>query len=106
MLTCQEVTAKASLMVDGELGFRERMGVLMHLMTCANCRRFTRQFKALVFSMASRRGDLQTRLQLQLGPPGNRLESEAISSEFVNRVMRSLESAQAPFSDSRGPDRE
>ncbi len=105
MLTCQEVTAKASLMVDGELGFRERMGVLMHLMTCANCRRFARQLKALVSSMASRRGDYR-RLELQLGPSSNRLESEAISSEFVDRVMRSLESAQAPFSDSRGPDRE
>ncbi len=88
MLTCQEVTAKASLMVDGELRFRERMGVLMHLMMCANCRRFVRQFKALVASMASRRGGLHTRLQLQLGPIG-RLESEAISPEFVDRVMRS-----------------
>ncbi len=93
MLTCQEVTAKASLMVDGQLGFRERIAVLLHLMMCANCRRFTRQFKALVFSMASRRGDLQTRLQLQLGPAG-RLESEAISSEFVDRVMRSIVDAR------------
>ena len=73
MLTCQEVTTKASLMVDGELGFRERIAMRMHLMMCANCRRFARQFKALVASMASR----------------NRLESEAISPEFVDRVMRS-----------------
>ena len=78
MLTCQEVTAKASLMVDGELGFRERIALRMHLMMCANCRRFARQFKALVASMASH----------------NRLESEAISSEFVDRVMRSIDNAR------------
>ena len=73
MLTCQEITVKASLMVDGELGLRERIAMRMHLMMCANCRRFARQFKALVASMASH----------------NRLESEAISPEFVDRVMRS-----------------
>ena len=78
MLTCQEVTAKASLMVDGELGFGERIGVFVHLMMCANCRRFARQFKALVTSMASR----------------NRLESEAISPEFVDRVMRLIDDAR------------
>jgi len=94
VLTCQEVTAKASLMVDGQPGFRERIAVLLHLMMCANCRRFARQFKALVASMASRRGDLHTRLQRQLGPTGNRLESEAISSEFVDRVMRSIDNAR------------
>ena len=71
MLTCQEATAKASLMVDGELGFRDRIAVLMHLMMCANCRLFARQFKALVSSMV------------------------------VDRVMLSLESAKAPFSDPR-----
>ncbi len=72
MLTCQEVTAIASLMVDGELGFRERIAVRMHLMMCVNCQRFARQFEALVSSMASR----------------NRLKSEAIVSEFVDRVMQ------------------
>ena len=78
MLTCQEVTAKASLMVDGELGFGERIGVFVHLMMCANCQRFARQFKALVASMASR----------------NRLESEVISSEFVDRLMRLIDDAR------------
>ncbi len=76
MLTCQEVTAKASLMVDGELGFRERIAMRMHLMMCVNCRRFARQFEALVSSMASRRGDLHRRLELQLGPSSNRYGHE------------------------------
>ena len=90
MLTCQEVTAKASLMVDGELGFRERIAMRMHLMMCANCRRFARQFKALVSSMASR----------------NRLESEAISPEFVDRVCDRLTTLDKSSSSPPGPDSE
>ena len=82
MLTCQEATAKASLMVDGELGFRERIAVRMHLMMCANCRRFARQFKALVSSMASRK----------------RSRSEAVASEFVDRVKQSLDRHQGSSS--------
>ena len=90
MLTCQEVTAKASLMVDGELGFRERIAVRMHLMMCGNCRRFARQFEALVSSMASR----------------NRLESEVFSPEFIDRVMQSHDSARASSSSPPGRDNE
>ena len=90
MLTCQEVTAKASLMVDGELGFRERIALRMHLMMCVNCRRFVRQFKALVASMASR----------------NRLESEVFSPEFIDRVMRSHDSTRASSSSPPGRDNE
>ncbi len=88
MLTCQEVTAKASLMVDGELGFRERIAVRMHLMMCVNCRRFARQFQALVSSMASR----------------NRLESETIVPELVDRVMQSLYGARESSSIPPGRD--
>ena len=90
MLTCQEVTAKASLMVDGELGFRERITVRMHLMMCVNCRRFARQFQALVSSMASR----------------NRLAAETIVPEFFDRVMQSLYGARESSSIPPGRDGE
>ncbi len=90
MVTCQEVTAKASLMVDGELGIRERIAVRMHLMMCVNCRRFARQFQALVSSMASR----------------NRLESETIVPELVDRVMQSLYGARESSSIPPGRDGE
>ncbi len=90
MLTCQEVTAKASLMVDGELGFRERIAVRMHLMMCVNCRRFARQFQALVSSMASR----------------NRLTAETIAPEFVDRVVQSLYTARESSSIPPGRDGE
>ncbi len=88
MVTCQEVTAKASLMVDVELGFRERIAVRMHLMMCVNCLRFARQFQALVSSMASR----------------SRLASETIVPEFVDRVMQSLYGARESSSIPPGRD--
>ena len=74
MLTCQEVTAKASLMIDGELGFRERLAVRLHLMMCVHCRRFARQFEALVSGMA-----LLSRTEPEIVPG------------FVDRVMLSLD---------------
>ena len=76
MLTCREVAAKASSMVDDELSFREIAVVKLHLMMCVNCRRLTRQFKALVSSMASHQ----------------RSETEDISPDFVNVVMERLDS--------------
>ena len=76
MLTCREVAAKASLKVDGELGFLEKAAVYLHLMMCANCRRFARQFKTLVSGMAFPRNSATADI-----PP-----------DFVNAVMGNLDS--------------
>lgn len=78
MLTCREVSAQASLLVDGELGVRGRIAVRLHLMMCANCRRFIRQFKTFVSSMARR----------------NQPDVESVSPEFVGRVMRQIDGAR------------
>ena len=51
MLTCREVTAKATRMIDGDLLFRERIAAHAHLFMCANCHRFARQLRALVDSL-------------------------------------------------------
>ncbi|MDH4581181.1 zf-HC2 domain-containing protein [Pseudomonas sp. BN415] len=45
MLTCKELVARSSGLLDGELNFRERMAVRRHLMLCRNCRRFIKQMK-------------------------------------------------------------
>ncbi|BAN49881.1 zf-HC2 domain-containing protein [Metapseudomonas resinovorans] len=45
MLTCKELVARSSDLLDGELSFRERMAVRRHLMLCRNCRRFIKQMK-------------------------------------------------------------
>ncbi|GLZ87835.1 hypothetical protein Pres01_38860 [Metapseudomonas resinovorans] len=45
MLTCKELVARSSELLDGELSFRERMAVRRHLMLCRNCRRFIKQMR-------------------------------------------------------------
>lgn len=54
MLTCRDVTDRASLLVDGGISTRERVAVWLHLSMCENCRRFRRQLLALVVSMKPR----------------------------------------------------
>jgi predicted anti-sigma-YlaC factor YlaD len=78
MLNCQEVTAKASQQIDGELGFRDRVAVRVHLLMCAKCRLFFKQFKALVRNL----------------PGGTRSEPETPSSEFVMRVMTDIDAVR------------
>ncbi len=90
MLTCREVAEKASALVDGELDLRERIGLRLHLLMCANCRRFVRQFKTLVDSLALR------------SEPG----SQSASKEFVRQTMQTLDSARDSFIDRQDPDHE
>ncbi|WAG80463.1 zf-HC2 domain-containing protein [Metapseudomonas furukawaii] len=45
MLTCKELVARSSDLLDGQLGFRERLAVRRHLVLCRNCRRFIKQMK-------------------------------------------------------------
>ncbi|MEQ9394709.1 peroxidase-related enzyme [Haliea sp.] len=48
MLNCREVSHKASLYLEGELPWRERVAMRMHLMMCNNCRRFVQQLSELI----------------------------------------------------------
>ncbi len=52
MLSCREVSALASETLDREMRFRERFGMLLHLMLCRICRRYVKQIRFL--STASR----------------------------------------------------
>jgi predicted anti-sigma-YlaC factor YlaD len=79
MLTCQEVTAKASQSVDGELGVRDRIAVRLHLMMCVKCRLYYKQFKALVTSLSG----------------GTRTEPEPPSPEFVGHVLADIDTVRA-----------
>ncbi|MBT8769406.1 anti-sigma factor family protein [Metapseudomonas boanensis] len=45
MLSCKELVAQSSDLLDGQLSFRERMAVRRHLMLCRNCRRFIKQMR-------------------------------------------------------------
>ena len=46
MLTCRELAHRhASDYLDGQLGWRARLGVRYHLFICEHCRRFLAQFR-------------------------------------------------------------
>ncbi|MBC9251541.1 anti-sigma factor [Pseudomonas alcaligenes] len=45
MLSCKELVAHSSDFLDGQLGFRQRLAVRVHLASCRNCRRFIRQMR-------------------------------------------------------------
>ncbi len=47
MLTCQEVTERASDFVDATLPWRARLHVRMHLLMCRFCREYVRQMALL-----------------------------------------------------------
>lgn len=54
MLSCREVTRRASDYVDHELSLRERLAVRFHLLMCVKCRRLVRHLRCLVAAMAMR----------------------------------------------------
>lgn len=46
MLTCHEVSDRASRYLDAALPMRERLGMRLHLMMCRHCRRYVDQMAA------------------------------------------------------------
>lgn len=45
MLTCKELVARSSDLLDEQLGFREKLALRRHLLLCRNCRRYLRQMR-------------------------------------------------------------
>lgn len=45
MFRCREVAERASLMIDGELGFWPRLNMAVHLAICRGCRAFIEQMR-------------------------------------------------------------
>ena len=45
MLSCKEVTERAGDWTDGQLSWRERLAMRLHLLLCAFCRRFLKQYQ-------------------------------------------------------------
>lgn len=75
MLTCQEVVARGSALLDGDLGFRERMAMRLHLAMCVLCRRFVRQLRLLVRGL------------------NRHMQRAPVTEQFVDQVMRYVDEA-------------
>lgn len=73
MLTCRELTYQADDYLAGELPWRRRLALRMHILMCVHCRRYLRQLRQLVFALSRRY------------PPASR--------EQVEAVMRCLDQA-------------
>jgi predicted anti-sigma-YlaC factor YlaD len=48
MLSCREITERASDLLDGTLPWRVRVEMRLHLMMCRFCREYVRQMALLV----------------------------------------------------------
>ncbi|PPB80978.1 putative zinc finger protein [Albidovulum inexpectatum] len=45
MLSCKDVAARASALIDRELSMREALQMRLHLIMCRGCRHFVRQVR-------------------------------------------------------------
>lgn len=45
MLTCKELVARSSDLLDEQLGWREKLALRRHLLLCRHCRRYLRQMR-------------------------------------------------------------
>ncbi|WP_339081956.1 zf-HC2 domain-containing protein [Pseudomonas sp. TMP9] len=70
MLSCKELVARASEVLDGQLGLRQRMSVRMHLAMCQHCRRFIRQMRL-------------SQAVLRTLPPGQSAELDALADKLA-----------------------
>lgn len=48
MLSCKQVVDRADHVLAGELPWRQRAGVFVHLVICVHCRRYLRQLRVLL----------------------------------------------------------
>lgn len=48
MLKCRDVAEQADFLLAGDLGFRQRLMLHLHLMMCRHCQRYLRQLRRLV----------------------------------------------------------
>ncbi|MFN2327913.1 MAG: zf-HC2 domain-containing protein [Chromatocurvus sp.] len=48
MLNCREVVDSADHFIDGDMNWRQRLAMKMHLLMCHHCRRYVRQLRALL----------------------------------------------------------
>ena len=48
MLKCRDVPEQSEKLLAGELGFRARASLRLHLFICHNCRRYLRQLRLLL----------------------------------------------------------
>lgn len=77
MLSCKDVSERASRWLDREMGLWERLQLRAHLAICVHCRRYLAQLKAAVAALRF----------LPEETPDNAL-AEAVLGQFRARIER------------------
>lgn len=71
MLSCKEVTELATDYLEGDLAWRERVRVRLHLWMCRHCRRYLDQMRKVIELL-------------------ERLPTEPIQSELLDKLLPQL----------------
>jgi len=79
MLTCRELTAQADELLAGELSWRRRLAVRLHLALCHHCRRYVEQYRRMLHALPA--------------------SVDEASDEEVALVMETIERAVKPHGD-------
>ncbi|WP_455206692.1 zf-HC2 domain-containing protein [Kaarinaea lacus] len=58
MLSCKDVTEKASSYIDKELPFFTRMQVKLHVFVCVNCQRYINQLQITIRTLGRMKKDV------------------------------------------------
>ena len=77
MFRCSEVAERASLLIDGDLGFWPRLNIKLHLAMCRGCRAFVEQMR------------ITHDLTVLTGSMHDRAPSEEIKAVLARRQMGS-----------------
>lgn len=77
MLSCRDVTERASDYLEDDITPRQRLAIRLHLMMCRHCRRLVKQLSLLRTSLRRRQPQLteaqqQRLLQKLRTPPGQK----------------------------------
>lgn len=51
MLTCRQMSERASDIVDGHASWRERLSARLHVVMCVHCRRYFRQLRLVIATL-------------------------------------------------------
>jgi anti-sigma factor RsiW len=70
VLRCRDVSALATDFLEGDLSWRQRLAVRMHLMICDGCRAFVQQMRRTVRLVAS----------LPVPPPSAEIEARLLGT--------------------------
>lgn len=78
MLTCKDASRLVSEGQERKLGFRERLGLRLHLWMCAQCRRFERQIQLLRLALRRMAAQIDVDTQTSLTPEARERIHKAI----------------------------